>query len=95
MASKKFKSPWVGPVKIQAVLDQTHYLVSDWEHQCLLVEMEANRLKPYNMNIYENGEMLTLSNIYKHLEHIRLQQENKVLRDHISTNQKREIGIQT
>ena len=28
--SKKFNRNWIGPVRIQTVLDNTHYLCSDW-----------------------------------------------------------------
>ena len=95
MSSRKFKSPWIGPVKIQAVLDDSHYLVSDWEGECLPVEIETHRLKPYHMNIYEDGEMMSLQNIYKHLEMVRLHQENKILKDHVARRNKQDKDTQT
>ena len=93
--SKKLVSPWIGPVKIQSVLDQTHYLVSDWEGKCLPVEIEAHRLKPYTMNIYENGEIMSLSNIYKHLEVMKAQQEARRSKDHYTAGRQITQSTQT
>ena len=44
--SKKFQKPWVGPVRITAILDDTHYIVSDLPGKILPRVIEKNRLKP-------------------------------------------------
>ena len=64
-ASKKLKRNWIGPLRIQAILDDTHYLVSDWTGQLLPKRIHFNRLKPYVMNlgkINEEGILETATN---------------------------------
>ena len=64
-ASKKLKRNWIGPLRIQAILDGTHYLVSDWTGQLLPKRIHFNRLKPYVMNlgkINEEGILKTATN---------------------------------
>ena len=56
MNSRKMKQPWVGPLKIQTVLDQTHYLVSDWEGKFVPKKFHINRLKPYVLNLGRIGK---------------------------------------
>ena len=34
-ASRKLKMNWIGPLRIQAILDDTHCLVSDWTGQLI------------------------------------------------------------
>ena len=64
-ASNKLKRNWIGPLTIQAILDDTHYLVSDWTGQLLPKQIHFNRLKPYVMNlgkINEEGILETATN---------------------------------
>ena len=64
-ASKKLKRNWIGPLRIQAILDDTHYLVSVWTGQLLPKRIYFNRLKPYVMNlgkINEEGILETATN---------------------------------
>ena len=35
MTSRKFKQEWIGPLQIQAVLDQSHFLLADWQGKLL------------------------------------------------------------
>ena len=63
-ASKKLKRNWIGLLRIQAILDDTHYLVSDWTGQLLPKRIHFNRLKPV-MNlgkINEEGILETATN---------------------------------
>ena len=93
--TKKLISPWVGPVKIQAILDPTHFLLSDWEGKCLPVEVEIHRIKPYSMSLEFEGEIMSLDNIYKHLEEARLQQSQLVYRDHLAKQHQSDKVTQT
>ena len=55
-ASKKLKRNWIGPLRIQAILDDMHYLVLDWTGQLLPKRIHFNRLKPYVMNLGKINE---------------------------------------
>ena len=44
---KKLNHPWVGPVKVQAILAPHKYLVSNFEGQLCPVMFERHELKPY------------------------------------------------
>jgi hypothetical protein len=83
-SSRKLISPWIGPVKIQGILDNTHYILSDWQGKCFPVEVEIHRIKPYRMNIYSGKRMMTVTNIYKHLHLIKQQMELHQQEDHVS-----------
>ena len=65
-ASRKMERNWRGPWRIQAILDDTHYLVSDWTGQLTPKRIHFNRLKPYVMNLgklNEEGILETATNI--------------------------------
>ena len=49
--SKKLVRNWIGPLRIQAILDGTHYMLSDWSGQLLPKKFHINRLKPYSINL--------------------------------------------
>ena len=49
--SKKLKRNWIGPVRIQAILDDTHYLCSDWSGRLVPKTFHVNRLKPCRINL--------------------------------------------
>ena len=76
-ASKKLKRNCIGPLRIQAILDDTHYLVSDWRGQLLPKRIHFNRLKPYVMNLgklNEEGILETATNtteLFKRWKEIR------------------------
>ena len=56
----------VGPVRIQTVLDNTHYLCSDWSGRLILKGFHINRLKQYYMNlgeIAESGQLKLVENV--------------------------------
>ena len=65
MPSRKFKQYWVGPLKIHAILDDTHYLVSDWENKLVPKKVHVHRLKPYIVNLgkVSKGKLETASNL--------------------------------
>ncbi len=44
---KKLNHPWVGPVKVQAILAPHKYLVSDFEGRLCPMVFEQHELKPY------------------------------------------------
>ena len=47
---------WIGPLRIQTVLDNTHYLCSDWSEKLIPKRFHINRLKQYYMNLGEIGK---------------------------------------
>ena len=52
-ASRKLKRDWVGPFKIQSIIDDSHYLISDWTGQLSHKRFHVNRLKPFSLNLGE------------------------------------------
>ena len=63
--ARKFKQKWLGPLKVQSVLDQTHYLIADLEGKLVPLKCHINRLKPYVMNLGKINEhgLETASNV--------------------------------
>ena len=51
--SKKLQKNWIGPLKIQSILDDTHYYVSDWMGHLAPIVVHAHRLKPFTMFLGE------------------------------------------
>ena len=47
--SRKLQKNWIGPLKVQSVLDDTHYYVSDWMGHLAPIIVHAHRLKPFTM----------------------------------------------
>ena len=43
--SRKLKRDWVGPFKIQAVIDDSHYMISDWTGQLSHKEIPCKQTK--------------------------------------------------
>ena len=65
-SSKKLNRNWIGPVRIQTVLDNTHYLCSDWSGRLIHKRFHINRLKQYYMNLgemNENGQLKIVENV--------------------------------
>ena len=64
-ANAKLKKRWIGPLKIQAVLDDSHYLISDWNGEVPAISMHIHRLKPYmmNMGLVKDGQLVTVSTV--------------------------------
>ena len=57
---------WIGPVRIQTVLDNTHYSCSDWSGRLIPKRFHINRLKQYYMNLgemNENGQLKIVENV--------------------------------
>ena len=54
--SRKLKRNWIGPLKIHQVLDNTHYIVSDWNEKLLSPKVHVNRLKRCILNLQEINE---------------------------------------
>ena len=48
--SRKLNRNWIGPLRIQTVLDNTHYLCSDWSGKLIAKRFHIYRLKQYYMN---------------------------------------------
>ena len=48
--AKKLKQEWIGPLRIAAILDDTHYLISDWEGKLLPLQVHLKRMKPFILN---------------------------------------------
>ena len=66
--SKKFKRSWIGPLKIHQVLDETHYILSDWEEKLLSPKIHINRIKRYYLNlrnIKEDGHLEVVTNVHE------------------------------
>ena len=47
--SRKLQKNWIGPLKVQSILDDTHYYVSDWMGHLAPIVVYAHRLKPFTM----------------------------------------------
>ena len=54
--SRTLDRNWIGPLRIQAVLDNTHYLCSDWSGMLIPKRFHINRLKQYYMNLGKLGK---------------------------------------
>ena len=64
--AKKFQKNWIGPLKIQSILDDTHYYVSDWMGHLVPIIVHVHRLKPFTMflgNLSREGLLNTVSKI--------------------------------
>ena len=64
--TKKFQKNWIGPLKIQSILDDTHYYVSDWMGHLAPIVVHVHRIKPFTMflgNLSKEGLLNTLSKI--------------------------------
>ena len=64
--SRKLNRNWIGPLIIQAVLDNTHHLCSDCSGMLLSKRFNINRLKQYYMSlgaIGKNGQIKVVENV--------------------------------
>ena len=61
--SRKLKRKWIGPLKIHQVLDDSHYILSDWEEKLLSTKVHSNRIKRCTLNLGEinNEGMLDIA----------------------------------
>ena len=50
---EKLKRNWIGPLKIHQILDDTHYIVTDWNERLLSPKIYLNRLKKCMLNLQE------------------------------------------
>ena len=62
--SRKLKRDWVGPFKIQAIIDYSHYMISDWTGQLSHKRFHVNRLKPFSLSLgkVKDGKLQTVHN---------------------------------
>ena len=62
--SRKLKRNWVGPFKIQAIIDDSHYMISDWTGQLSHKRFHVNRLKSFSLNLgkVKDGKLQTVHN---------------------------------
>ena len=62
--SKKLKRDWVGLFKIQSIIDDSHYLISDWTGQLSHKRFHVNRLKPFSLSLgkVKDGKLQTVHN---------------------------------
>ena len=69
----KLKKRWIDPLKIQVVLDDSHYMISNWDGRVNPISMHANRLKPYNLNmgIISDGQLVSVNTVKQLFDHIR------------------------
>ena len=58
------KRDWVGPFKIQSIIADSHYLISDWTGQLSHKGFHVNRLKPFSLNLgkVKDGKLQTVHN---------------------------------
>ena len=54
---RKLKRDWVGPFKIQSIIDDSHYIISDWTGQISHKRFHVNRLKPFSLSL---GKLYTI-----------------------------------
>ena len=64
VTSRKLKRDWVGPFKIQAIIDDSHYMISDWTGQLSHKRFHVNRLKPFSLSLgkVKDGKLQTVHN---------------------------------
>ena len=69
----KLKKRCIGPLKIQVVLDDSHYMISNWDGRVNPISMHANRLKPYNLNmgIISDGQLVSVNIVKQLFDHIK------------------------
>ena len=62
--SRKLKRNWVGPFKIQTIIDDSHYMISDWTGQLSHKRFHVNRLKPFSLSLgkVKDGKLQTVHN---------------------------------
>ena len=62
--SRKLKRDWVGPFKIQAIIDYSHYMISDWTGQLSHKRFHVNRLIPFSLSLgkVKDGKLQTVHN---------------------------------
>ena len=62
--SRKLKRDWVGPFKIQAIIDDSHYMIFDWTGQLSHKRFHVNRLKPFSLSLgkVKDGKLQTVHN---------------------------------
>ena len=66
--SRKLNRNWIGPLRIQIVLDNTHHLCSYWSGMLIPKRFHTNRLKQYYMNLGKldkNGQLKIVKNVNK------------------------------
>ena len=73
VASRKLKQEWIGPLKIHAILDKTHFMVSDLSGRVLPMPMHERRLKKYHINMgkIDGTSLMTFDNIQDLLDSIK------------------------
>ena len=55
---------WIEPVRIQTVLDNTHYLCSDWSGRLIPKRFHINWFKTVNLEeMNENGQLKIVENV--------------------------------
>ena len=80
-------------MRIQAVLDNTHYLCFDWSGMLLPKRFHINRLKQYYMNLGEvekNGQFKVVENVYELYDMWNELKEDELLTDSSQGNVNRE-----
>ena len=62
--SRKLKRDWVGLFKIQSIIDDSHYFISDWTGQLSHKRFHVNRLKLFSLNLgkMKDGKLQTVHN---------------------------------
>ena len=65
-SSQKFKQEWIGPLQIQAVLDQSHFLLADWQGKLLpfFGSVHINNLRHcyFNLGKMDGKQVATVCN---------------------------------
>ena len=61
---RKLKRDWVGPFKIQSIIDDPHYFIFDWTGQLSHEGFHINRLNPFFLNLgkMKDGKLQTVHN---------------------------------
>jgi hypothetical protein len=70
--ARKLKQEWIAPLKIVAILDESHYLVADCEtDEILPTVMHAHRLKPFKLItglVETSGELAKITRVEQIIE---------------------------
>jgi hypothetical protein len=75
--SRKLKQEWIGPLLINSILDNSHYMISDMNGQIIDRPIHIKRLKSMNINLghIKEGKLEITSNARELVEHLRKAQK--------------------
>jgi hypothetical protein len=79
--SRKLKREWSGPLKVQVVLEDAKYVISDWWGNLIPIIMHEKRLKSFHMHLgkIENKSLHIISTAAEIIKELRkIEEEEKI-----------------